>query len=368
MRGIALWWMAALAAPALTEAQSADTAAVEYFAPEGALARAGVALYGDVRLRWDEVRDRPGVSGDLDLRRLMMRGGLIWAPAESPVRAEAGLRWNASGPLPVGDPGASPWAPVLNEALRDVRVDRLGVRLAAPGGTIHMTLGRQRSPLRLTEMIWDDDLRPVGVAVISRRESSPTFAQRFGFALFARDGLDADRGWLGAAQVSAMLREDASSGADATVSWLRSESDLAHARQNPIFGLARFEVIDLQLGARATPSGLPVGLRVDLARNVAGPRDRDAIRVRLAIGGAGVPAGAEVGWVFQRIERDAVPGAFNSDDWWFHTRMRGNQAWLRVGLGGNLEAKVAGFHERRDDLSRPTRRITAELSARLPSR
>lgn len=366
---VALWTVTALATPARAQGPVADTAAVEYFAPEGALARAGMSFYGDLRLRWDEVRDRPGASGDLDLRRLMMRGGLIWAPAESPVQAEAGIRGTTSrGPIPVGNL-ESPWAPVLNEELSDLVVDRLGVRLAAPGGRIHMTLGRQRSPLRLTEMIWDDDLRPVGVAVVSRLGSSPTFAERFGLALFARDGLETDRGWLGAAQVSILFREDAASGGDATVSWLRCESDLAHSRQNEtLFGPARFELIDLQLGARAALADVPLSLRLDVARNTAHPTDRDAIRVRLAIGGAGVPAGAEIGWVFQRIEREAVPGAFNSDDWWFHTRMRGHQAWLRIGLGGSFEAKLAGFHERRDDLARRTRRLTAELTARLPPR
>ncbi len=377
----ALWWFAALAAPAYAQTSVADTAAVEYFAPEGRLARAGLSFYGDVRLRWDEVRDRPGVSGDLGLKRLMLRGGLIRAKAESPVWAEVGFRWTVSDEkdapratlFPSGTPGPSPWVAVLNEELNDVVVDRLGVRITPPGGTLSMSVGRQRSPLRLTEMIWDDDLRPGGVAIVARRELSQSAAGRLGVALFGRSGMTGSgSGWLGAVQASALFHEEAAEGADATVSWLRFGRDFVPSRQNgtdPIHGhVAEFHVVDIQLGARANPAGIPVSLRLDLARNVAHPRDRDGARTRLAIGGAGMPAGAEVGWIFQRVEREAVPGAFNSDDWWFHTRMRGHQAWLRVGIGARFEAKVAGFHERRDDVSRPTRRLTAELSARLPPR
>lgn len=381
------WWCGslcivaalALAAPAYVEAQAADSAAVEYFAPAGALARAGVSFYGDVRLRWDEVRDRPGASGDLDLKRFMLRAGLIRAPLGSPLRMEFGLVWirsNAEDPptsfIVFGDPGSSPWAPVLNEELNDVAVDRLVGRFSTPGGTLSVSVGRQRSPLRLTEMLWDDDLRPIGIAAIARRDLSAVTAGRLGLALFARSDISSVDGLMGAIQLSALIREEAPAGAEATVSWLHFGNDVAVSRQNEttprLEYAAPFDVIDLQLGARSNPAGIPVSLRLDLARNVAHPRDRDGARARLAIGGAGMPAGAEVGWIFQRVEREALPGAFNSDDWWFHTRMRGHQAWLRVGFGGRLEAKVAGFHERRDDVSRPTRRLTAELSARLPPR
>lgn len=370
----------AFVAPACAMAQTADTTAIEYFAPEGLLARAGLALYGDARLRWDGVRDRPGVSEDLDLTRLMIRGGLIWGPPESPLHAEAGLRWTVTGeddPAPdllvlPAAPGPSPWRPVLNEALKSLVVDRLNLKITPPGGTLSMSVGRLRSPLRLTEMVWDDDLRPGGVAIVARRDLSAATVGRLGIALFTLSNVEHQHGWLGAIQLSALLREDAASGADATVSWLRYGRDFQPSRQNepsPISGhAAQFEVVDVQLGVRANPAGVPVSLRLDVARNIAHPRDRDGARTRLAIGGAGMPAGAEVGWVFQRVEREALPGAFNSDDWWFHTRMRGHQVWLRMAPGGRFELKLAGFHERRDDVSRPTRRLTAELSARLPQR
>ena len=60
------------------------------------------------------------------------------------------------------------------------------------------------------------------------------------------------------------------------------------------------------------------------------------------------------------------PGAFNSDDWWFHTRMQGHHAWLQIGTDRPVSLRLAGFIERRDDVSHDTRRLTAELKLRLP--
>ena len=63
----------------------------------------------------------------------------------------------------------------------------------------------------------------------------------------------------------------------------------------------------------------------------------------------------------QRIERDALAGALNSDDWWFHSRSRGNSIFLHAGLGRAASVRLAGFRENRDDISRSTRRLIAEL-------
>ena len=348
-----------------------DSAAVQYFAP-GGLSKWSLAPYSDLRLRAERVHDRPGASDDLELQRMIVRAGLAWAPT-TVLRVEAGAR------LIAGSDGKNdPWAPVLNEPAEDVALDRLGLRIATPSGSLTVALGKQRSPLRLTEMIWDDDLRPVGIAGIARRDLGRDRSARLAFALLARSRFDADDARLGAAQLTAMLGEGAASGAEASVAWLSTEGpeDLARdklQRQNAAVASARrldyvveFDVVDLQLGARTLAGGIPVAARVDLARNVAIERDHDGLRLRLALGGASMPAGAEVGWVFQRIEREAVAGAFNSDDWWFHSRMRGHQVWLRASRGERLEARIAFFHERRDDLSRATRRSTLEITARWP--
>ncbi|HKQ59397.1 MAG TPA: putative porin, partial [Candidatus Eisenbacteria bacterium] len=365
---------AALALPGAARAQEADS--VEYFAPEGgALARAGVTPYGDLRLRLERVQDRPvppGFDDRLDLARGILRFGLLRSPPGSWLSGEAGFR------LTVGSDSAhDPWSKVLNENAEVLDVDRLGFRGSTRDGALTVSVGRQRSPIVLTEMLWDQDLRPVGVALTARRDLAAV-TTRLGAALFKRTGIPyiGDGGLVSPIQIAASFREEAVSGAEIIVSWLRFKPDVEGQliRQNateefvlPARGLiSDFDVLDVQLGMRAEPGGIPVSLRLDLARNVALDRDRDGIRVRLAVGGPGVPAGAELGWVFQRLEREATVGAFNSDDWWFHTLMRGHQIWARVAARSWLEARLAGFHEHLGSRSQATRRLTLELRARLP--
>lgn len=378
LRWVTLATLALAAAPAAAQT-SADSAAIEYFTPAGAWG--GMSVYGDARLRREIVRDRPGAASDLTLTRFTVRVGVVREPYRSPLRAEFGLRITPTGPqevssntLLIGEPQIVAWEGVINERLIPVEVDRLGVRIAPGSGALALSLGRQRAALRLTEMMWDDDRRPIGAFATARRDFSASASGRFGagWLSLARGLREMPGHRLGAVQISALFREDRAAGGDATVSWLRFDGTPRFTRQNEAGSggrgyAARFQVLDLQLGARAAPGGVPLSVRLDLARNVVRSRDRDGARMRLALGGAGLPAGLEVGWVFQRVQRELIPGEFNSDDWWFHTRMRGNQAWLRVGLGTRLDARVAAFHERRDDVARPTRRLTVELAARRPA-
>ena len=51
-----------------------------------------------------------------------------------------------------------------------------------------------------------------------------------------------------------------------------------------------------------------------------------------------------------------------------HSRAHGNQAWITLGSGTPITLKLAGFIERRDDLSKDTRRLTIELRGVLPPR
>src|SRR4029453_1374414 len=108
--------------------------------------------------------------------------------------------------------------------------------------------------------------------------------------------------------------------------------------------------------------------RVDVVHNHRTALDRSAVRARVAWGGVAALGDVELGYVSQRIERDAVPGSFNSDDWWFHSADRGHSAWAAVGLGGGAFLRVTGFDERRDDLTEHTRRLLIELTARRDPR
>ncbi|TLY52219.1 MAG: hypothetical protein E6K53_04925 [Gammaproteobacteria bacterium] len=57
--------------------------------------------------------------------------------------------------------------------------------------------------------------------------------------------------------------------------------------------------------------------------------------------------------------------AFNSDDWWFHSNMRGVMPWIGYGLDSTWSVRLAGFRELRDGVSVHTRRVMLDLNARL---
>jgi hypothetical protein len=350
---------------------SATVACGQYFEPPGGLAAWQLSPYGDLRLRFDLVHDRPGQVSDLRRVRAAARSGLAWRPAGSPWSAEGGVLVSFGS-----ETNVEALAAFDNEAPDTLDVDRLAVRWqSAAGHAVHA--GKAPLPLALTEMVWDRDLRPVGIAASVVADPSPALGLRLVAGGFQRSRLDGRDGRVLAAQAGAHYRPAGLLDAEALVAWLGFD-DLHHlarrgmARQNATVGglggaryAARFRVLDAQLAVRGRALGMAAGVRLDVARNLARDAERDAIRFRVALGGAEAPAGLEGGWTFQRIAREALPGAFNSDEWWFHSRTRGQQVWLQAGTGRRAALRIAGFRERRDDLAHWTERVTAELTLRL---
>jgi hypothetical protein len=366
------------AAPAPAQVPSAavaDSGAV-YF-DRGPLARLHLTPYGDLRWTFDRVRDRPGATSDLSTTRLAVRAGLSFAPPGDVVGLEAGLRASRGG-----ERNAEARLAFRNELPDTVEVDLLGLRAGGSLGTFRV--GKMRSPFRLTELLWDDDLRPVGAAWVSPPWTVREIDLRVAAAGFARSRLDLEDGIVSITQIAARLRPEGTSGGETTVSYLAfgDLDELARnglVRQNRSVAappgyvggvqfVEKFTVVDVQVAGRGEFARTLWTATLDVARNLAAETDSDALRARAGLGGFGLPGGLEVGYVYQRIERDAVVGAYNSDDWWFHSRSCGHQIWVRVGQTPWPELRIAGFDERRDDLATRTRRTLIELRWRVPTR
>jgi len=343
---------------------AADTTA-SYFSPgPGALARLDLSPWLELRLRHDAVADRPG-GPDFDRQRATLRAGLSWERPSRPLRIEAGLRASLGS-----DHNRETWSSFDNETADTVEVDRLGVRVtssgpASRGHPARLSFGKLRLPVPLTELLWDDDLRPVGIAVDSRLGGAGTEGFFVSGGAFQRSRLTSEDVRFYVAQIGGVGGNPATRGHEERVSYL----GVGHRDQLLTRGLVRqnavpanaFQVFDVQLAGHAHVGRWRVTARLDGALNTATGSDRRAYRTRLAVGGAGAPAGVEAGWIHQRIERDALSGAFNSDDWWFHGRARGNALFVQAGLGRAVSARIVGFRERRDDVSTATRRIVTEL-------
>lgn len=335
---------------------------------------AGRALepYADLRSWIERVENRPGTTEDLERARATLRAGLRWRPMGSPAEVVAGARLSLGS-----DRNDEARAAFDNLAPDTIEVDELAGRMQSVEGS-SATLGKMRSPLALTEMTWDLDLRPVGIAAALSLDKLGVQGTRLTGGWLQRADWT-DDAWMAAGQAS-IAGESGATQAEMVASYLEFGrlEDLPNqgfGRQNTTVPspegrqyAVEFRIVDLQLSATTRWGRVPMAARIDVARNVAASEHRDAIRTRLALGGVETPAGLEIGWLYQRIERDAVCGAFNSDDWWFHSRMRGHLGWIAWGLGRPIGLKLSGTIEQRDDLTTEVHRLRAELIARPPSR
>ncbi len=87
----------------------------------------------------------------------------------------------------------------------------------------------------------------------------------------------------------------------------------------------------------------PIDARIDVVSNLGADDANDGARASLIVGDRTKPHGWEFGAAAQRIQRDAVMAAFNSDDWWFHSAVRGQLAVDRLRDRCDVESSARGF-------------------------
>jgi hypothetical protein len=357
----------ALACPALAQ----DAEPPEYFTPGASwLGRWHLSPYGDLRLRYDRVADRPGATEDLERMRGRLRAGLVWSPHPR-LALEGGLYsglWRADF--------AEAAAPFDNERDDSVAVDRLAA-VFRPGAMVTIALGKRPLPLATTDLTWDADLRPVGATLVARRAVAEFDEARFAAALVRRSEPDAEDVLL-ASQLAYALRPGAAQGGELLVG-IASWSDLQElarsglGRQNRVVAtgggpqFARlFRVVELQASGRMRLGPLAWSVALHGITNMDADPEGRGFRASTRFGGFEEARPVELGYAFQLIERDAVPGAFNSDDWWFHSRASGHRAWLAARPVRWATARLSLFDERRDDVATRTRRLLLDLELELP--
>jgi hypothetical protein len=134
--------------------------------------------------------------------------------------------------------------------------------------------------------------------------------------------------------------------------------------RTPAGFVSDFRLLDLQLVGRHTFGRWPVELRLDMVRNLGADADADGGRLSLVAGDRRVAHAWELGFAWQRQQRDAVLAAFSEDDWWFHSFAHGAMPWIGYGITDALSVRLAGFREQRDGLPGHTRRLLLDLEAR----
>ena len=193
-------------------------------------------------------------------------------------------------------------------------------------------------PLFSTEMLWDRDIQTPGAAGAWESPGGAWTLAAAGFYGPQRDG-DASR--IAAGQVVWRAGEEGRLSLEAGASyWSYDLRDLktVYIRENSsvlVNGHARyasaFHVADLLVRVRFPLGTVPVLVSLDGIRNFSAPEGkRLAFEGVLAVGRLGTPGDWRATYAYQYVQRDALVGAYNSDDWWWHTWFEGHRVTMAV--------------------------------------
>ncbi|MCK7594704.1 putative porin [Pseudomarimonas salicorniae] len=317
---------------------------------------------GDLALRAESTH---GFSNREDIERLRsrLRAGLVRDDGTWTLRAVAKFGLGS-------DDNADNLRNLDNEKSDGVGIDEFAVGWR--GDTLQWQLGKSVLPLAFTPLTWDRDLRPIGASLQHERPIGDfhRFVAQAGY--FAPDHLGEDDSRLAAAQFSWFLNEGGVFSGELHAGYwhydrLESTRRSGLMRSNRVVDgrlASDFELINLQGAVRRMFGERPLELRLDLVDNLGADRDGRGARFSIVYGSALIPGQWEIASAFQRIGRDAVPAAFNEDDWWFHSAARGVMPWIAYGIDETWSLQLSGFFERADGRDERIDRYLLDLRAR----
>ena len=320
-------------------------------------------LLGELLLRSDTVRDLPrGTEKDFDRVKVRALLGIMWTPNDT---VEVGL----AAKLNISSQNNSKTRFNLdNERADSLSLDELYVNYQVSDQT-SILLGQTHFPLRLTPMLWDEDLRPQGISLNHKQEFGDFNSVDLTGGVFLANHLYGDDTNIKAVQAAINIGEGKNAGYRASVAYLDfnnldglAENGISRTNLTSNGSLTNdIDIADLQFEYRFNQHALPMTLRLNLINNLAVSDDDSAARIDFIVGKSIRTKGIELGLATQRIQREAVVAAFNDDDWWFPTRMRGTTAWVAYGVNESVRVKGQIFTERRDDKAKHNKRALFDL-------
>ena len=355
MRRRVLLLMVALCWPAPAKGQQ-----TEYFEPTPPKAR--FTLRWEALLRYDSIynlRVRP----DIERGRFEFRPEVAFEPSD---RWKIAVRAVGNIGTDDNDQNARNFD---NYRSNGATLDRWYVE-ARPGGWM-IFAGRFGVPLVSSEMLWDKDIQTPGAAVshqIATGSSTLTFTAA-GFYGPQREG---DRSKITAGQAVWRGGDSNRFAVEAAAAYWNFDPEHLkshYVRQNspePYAGGLRFEsafrLADLLLKFRFPALRLPVTVSLDGIHNFgASSGNADAFEGAVAVGSVGTPRTWRAFYIYQYVERNAVVGAYNTDDWWFHSRYQGHRIGVAYTVLPQVFVQGAVVFQRRLDRKATLNRITVDL-------
>jgi hypothetical protein len=245
----------------------------------------------------------------------------------------------------------------------------------AKPGPVVFKAGSFGMPLVATEMLWDHDIQTLGAAAaweIPAGSSTVTVAAG-GFRGPQREG---DRTRVAAGQVVWRIGDSSRFAVEAAGSYW----DFDPRNLNPLFvrqnyfepdaaGLphyvSRFHILDGLVRFRFPVFAVPIAVSADFIRNVGvraeASHEGSAFEGSIVAGNVGTPGTVRAFYTFQHVERDALLGAYNTDDWWFHTWYDGHRFAVAVTVLPRVFVQATGMIQRRLDRDNHLNRVTVDL-------
>jgi hypothetical protein len=247
--------------------------------------------------------------------------------------------------------------------------------LEAKPGQFTIRAGSFGMPLVSSEMIWDRDIQSQGLAAAWEVPAGGTSTLTIAAAGFYGPQRDGDHTRIGAGQVVFRTGDPSKLALEAAGSYWHFDPDNLKAfyiRQNysqlvagKLEYLSQFHILDAIVRLRFPVGTLPVTVGFDGAVNLGvaeeARHEKSAFEGSISVGRLGKPGDWRAFYTYQYVERDAVLGAYTSDDWWFHSWHRGSRAGAAVTILPQVFVQATVMFQKRLDLGVTLNRVTVDL-------
>jgi Putative porin len=260
-----------------------------------------------------------------------------------------------------------------NYRSRGATIERYYVE--AKPGQFALRAGAFGMPLVASEMLWDRDIQTPGVAAAWEVPAGASSSFTIAGAGFYGPQREGDQTRIGVGQLVFRSGDPAKLAIEAAGSyWHFNPDDLkpVYFRQNytVVSGgqrelVSKFHIVDAFVRLRFPVGGLPVSVGLDGIVNLGvrgeAAHEKSAFEGVVSVGRLGNPWDWRVFYIFQYVERDAVLGAYNTDDWWFHSWHRGSRIGAGVTILPQVFIQATAVFQKRLDLRTTLNRVIVDL-------
>ena len=297
---------------------------------------------GDILLRYEWTKKIQGPEGEFDESRYLIEARPGIEANLGPFVLGVGGQFNYGKDKNYETPlGERPAIIRDNYKSRDARLDLYYGKVDA--GPLVVEGGRFVMPLLLTEMIWDNDLRPQGgAASVELGKGTARFALRGIYATHSHVFEDGSTMFGGSAELTLQGGPNGSFVVAGSYLEFRDLDTLEPAivRQNTSVGgliVSDYRVADAQ--ARLVSAGqMPVEIVADYCWNTAISENNKGLWLAATFGKVGISR-AQLEYTYAKIDKDATVGAFDTDDFYWATGWEGH----RIDLGTS-SGRGSSFH------------------------